>query len=127
MAALSQSLVAIPPILQVMLILLALYSRYNNLLTQFGSKQKDLASASINFVLDDAQFMDKFTLVRSQSKPSASDTPSCTPTAVHHHKQGREGVCTVHSLVDFLVNPCHSSVNVFKISIFFSVLDVLND
>ena len=53
-AALSQLLVAIPPILQVMLFLCALHPRYNDLLTQFGSKQKDLASVSIDSVVSDA-------------------------------------------------------------------------
>jgi hypothetical protein len=80
-AALSQSLVAIPPILQVMLFLCALHSPYNDILTQFGSKQKDLASTLINSVMSDAQFMDKFTLVGSWSKPSAPGVPSCTPAA----------------------------------------------
>ena len=46
--ALSQSLVAIPPILQVMLFLCALHSPYNDILTQFGSKQKDLASSTLS-------------------------------------------------------------------------------
>ena len=43
LGALSQSSVAIPSILQVMLFLRALHSCYGNLLTQFASKQKDLS------------------------------------------------------------------------------------
>ena len=52
-----------PPIIQVMLFLHSLHPWYNDLLTQFGSKQKDLASTPIDSVVSDARFMDKFTLV----------------------------------------------------------------
>ena len=79
LAALSQSSVAIPPIPQVMLFLQALHSHYHDLLTQFVSKQKDFASATINTVLADARFMDKFAVVGGTKKPSTPGTPYCSP------------------------------------------------
>jgi hypothetical protein len=92
-ATLSQSLGTIPSILQVTLFLRVLHARYNDLLTQFGSKQKDLASTTINSVMADAWFMDTFTLVDSQSKPSAPGP--CTPAtqSVATNKDGKE-FCT---------------------------------
>jgi hypothetical protein len=92
LAALSQSLVAIPPIPQVMLFLHALHSRCHHLLTQFASKQKDLASANIDSVVADAQFMDEFIVVDVKSKPS---TPGASPHApaaasVATDKDGKE-------------------------------------
>jgi hypothetical protein len=96
LAALSQSLVTIPPILQVMLFLCTLYSRYHDLLMQFALKQKDLTSATINSVVADAQFMDKFIVVGVKSKPSTPGASPCTPAAasVATNKDGKE-YCTV--------------------------------
>jgi hypothetical protein len=62
-SALSQSSVAIPPILQAMLFLQTLHSHYQDLLAQFTSKQKDLSSMMIDSVVADAKFMDKFIVV----------------------------------------------------------------
>lgn len=92
LAALSQSLVAIPPILQVMLVLRALHSRYHDLLTQFASKQKDLASATIDLVMADARFMDEFVVVGGSKKPLTPGTPFRTPAAASMvtDKDGKE-------------------------------------
>jgi hypothetical protein len=54
LGALSWSFVAIPPILQVMLFLCAIHTRYADLLSQFASKHKDLSLASIDSVMADA-------------------------------------------------------------------------
>jgi hypothetical protein len=69
MGALSRSSVAIPPILQVMLFLRGMHSRYQDLLSQFASKHKDLAIATIDSIVGDAKFMDEFKLVQ-RSLPS---------------------------------------------------------
>jgi hypothetical protein len=66
--ALSCSLVAIPPILQVMLFLRAIHSHYQDLLSQFASKQKDLSAATIDSVVADAKFMDEFATVGSNGR-----------------------------------------------------------
>jgi hypothetical protein len=96
LAALTQSLVAMPPIHQVMLFLCALHSHYHDLLTQFASKQKDLASTTINLVVADARFMDEFIVVGIKSKPSTPGASPCTPAAasVATNKDGKE-YCTV--------------------------------
>jgi hypothetical protein len=68
MGALSCSLVAIPPILQVMLFLWGMHSCYQDLLSQFESKHKDLSLATIDSIIADARFMDEFDVVGG--KPS---------------------------------------------------------
>jgi hypothetical protein len=72
----SCSLVAIPQILQVMLFLRAIHSRYQGLLNQFASKQKDLSVASIDSVVADAKFTDSFKPVGANGK---AVLPSSTP------------------------------------------------
>ncbi len=52
--ALSWSSVAIPPILQVMLFLRGMHSCYQDLLSQFALKHKDLALATIDSIVADA-------------------------------------------------------------------------
>jgi hypothetical protein len=81
MSALSHSLVAIPHILQVMLFLCALHSRYQDLLTQFLSKQKDLSSARIDSVVADAWFMDDFIVVGAKNKSIPQGASPRTPAA----------------------------------------------
>jgi hypothetical protein len=54
--ALSCLSVTIPQILQVMLFLWAIHSRYQDLLNQYASKQKDLLAASIDSMVADAIF-----------------------------------------------------------------------
>jgi hypothetical protein len=78
---LSQSFVTIPLILQVMLFLHTLHSRYQDLLTQFASKQKDLSGATINSVVADAKFMDEFIVVGAKTKSGPQSAPPCTPAA----------------------------------------------
>ena len=70
LSALSCSSVSIPHILQVMLFMRALHSRYQDLLNQFASKQKDLSIASIDSVVANAKFMDEFVSVGANGKAS---------------------------------------------------------
>ncbi len=67
LGALSWLLVNIPPILQVMLFLQAMHSRYHDLLSQFATEHKDLSSATIDSVVADAQYMDDFVVVGAKS------------------------------------------------------------
>ncbi len=78
---LSHSSVTIPLILQVMLFLRALHSRYQDLLTQCVSKQKDLPSSTIKSVVADAKFMDEFIVVGAKTKSGPQGTPPCTLAA----------------------------------------------
>ena len=78
LGALSRPSVAIPSILQVMLFLRAMHTRYGDLLTQFALKQKDLSLASIDSVVSDAKFMDEFTVVGAGGKPKLG-APSPSP------------------------------------------------
>jgi hypothetical protein len=90
--ALSWSLVAIPPILQVMLFLWGMHSRYQDLLSQFASKHKDLALATIDSIVPDARFMDDFVVVKGKTKPGApGPSPRSTPSeaAVATDKEGK--------------------------------------
>jgi hypothetical protein len=68
LSALSCLLVAIPQILQVMLFLHAIHLRYQDLLNQFASKQKDLLVALIDSVVANAKFMNKFVPVGANGK-----------------------------------------------------------
>lgn len=91
MGALSRSSVAIPPILRVMLFLRGLHSRYNDLLAQFASKQKDLSLATIDSIVSDAKFMDEFKLVEGkQPKPGGSSPRVPSVSAVAIDKDGKE-------------------------------------
>jgi hypothetical protein len=90
--ALSWSLVAIPPILQVMLFLWGMHLRYQDLLSQFVSKHKDLALATIDSIIADARFMDDFVIVKGKTKPGAPvPSPRSTPSAaaVATNKEGK--------------------------------------
>jgi hypothetical protein len=90
--AFSRSLVAIPQILQVMLFLRALRLRYQDLLNQFASKQKDLSVAMIDSVGADAKFMDEFVAVGANGKaatPSSFPRSPAAATALTDRK-GRE-------------------------------------
>jgi hypothetical protein len=81
LSVLSHSSVAIPQILQVMLFLRAIHPRYEGLLNQFASKQKDLSTASIDSILSDAKYMDGFIPVGAKGKPVLPPSTPCTPTA----------------------------------------------
>jgi hypothetical protein len=84
-------LVAIPPILQVMLFLRGMHSRYQDLLSQFASKQKDLALATIDSILTDARFMDDFVVVKGKTKPGAPGSSPCSTPSVAAVATNKEG------------------------------------
>jgi hypothetical protein len=88
----SQSSVAIPLILQVMLFLQALHFCYQDLITQFTSKQKDQSSTTINSVVADTMFMEEFIVVGLKPKSGTLGAPPCTPAAarVVTDKNGKE-------------------------------------
>jgi hypothetical protein len=89
-SALSRSSVAIPPILQVMLVLRALHLRYQDLLNQFASKQKYFSVATIDSVVADAKFMDEFVAVGANGK-AASPSPFLRSPAAATALTDREG------------------------------------
>jgi hypothetical protein len=72
-------LVAIPQILQVMLFLCAIHLRYQGLLNQFASKQKDLLAALIDSVVADAKFMDEFATIGANGKAILPTYTHCSP------------------------------------------------
>jgi hypothetical protein len=76
--ALSHSSVTIPQILQVMLFLHAIHPCYQDLLNKFASKQKDLSVASIDSVVANAKFIDKFVAIGTNGEPVH---PPSTPQA----------------------------------------------
>jgi hypothetical protein len=80
-SVLSHSSVAIPQILQVMLFLRTIHPRYEGLLNQFASKQKDLTTSSIDSVLSDAQYMDGFTLIGAKGKAIPTQSTPRSPAA----------------------------------------------
>jgi hypothetical protein len=83
--------VAIPLILQVMLFLWGMHLRYQDLLSQFALKHKDLALATIDSIIADARFMDDFVVVGGKTKPGApGPSPRSTPSAaaVATNKEG---------------------------------------
>jgi hypothetical protein len=92
LSILSLSSVAIPQILQVMLFLRAIHPRYDGLLIQVASKQKDLSTASIDSILSDAKYMDCFIPVGAKGKPVLSpSTPRCpTAATVATNQNGKE-------------------------------------
>jgi hypothetical protein len=91
-SALFQSSVGISLILQVMFFLQALNSCYQDLLTQFASKQKDLSSVKIDSMVADATFMGKLIVVGVTPKSGTPGAPPCTPAAakVVTDKDGKE-------------------------------------
>ncbi len=92
LSALSQSSVAIPPILHVMPFLWGIHLRYQDLLSQFASMHKDLSHATIDSVVADAHYIEKFVVVGSKNKPPASSPFPCSPSAalVATNKEGKE-------------------------------------
>jgi len=90
MGALSRSSVAIPPILQVMLFLRRMHSCYQDLLSQFALKNKDLAVATIDSIVCDAKFMDEFKLVEGKQKPSGPSPRGPSVAAVATAQDGKE-------------------------------------
>ena len=78
---LSHSSVAIPQILQVMLFLRAIHPRYEGLINQFASKQKDLSTTSIDLIMSDVKYMDGFIPVDANGKPVLPPSTPRLPTA----------------------------------------------
>jgi hypothetical protein len=92
MGALSCSLVAIPPILEVMLFLWGMHSCYQDLLSQFASKHTDLSLATIDSIVADARFMDEFVVVGGKTKPGVQGPSphSLSVALVVTNKEGKE-------------------------------------
>jgi hypothetical protein len=84
----SRSKISLPPILLVMLFLRALHACYSDLLDQFRSRYKTLETASIDSVVEDARYHDKFKLVGSDKKVPGGATPKAATANVD--KNGKE-------------------------------------
>ena len=84
----SRSKIILPPILLVMLFLCALHSRYSDLLDQFRSRYKNLETATIDSVVEDARYHDEFKLVGSDKKVPGGATPKAATANVD--KNGKE-------------------------------------
>jgi hypothetical protein len=81
---LSRCKVVLPHLLSVMLFLRGLHSWYNDIVTQFWSGHKSIKMATINSIVSDVTFHDRFTLVESKigkSGGSSGSTP-CVPAAM---------------------------------------------
>jgi hypothetical protein len=92
MGALSCLSVAIHPILQVMLFLWGMHSRYQDLLSQFASKHKNISLATVDSIVANARFMDEFVVVGGKTKPGTQGPSPCSPSAalVVPNKEGKE-------------------------------------
>jgi hypothetical protein len=84
----SRSKIILPPILLVMLFLRALHSRYSDILDQFRSRYKNLETAAIDSVVEDARYHDEFKLVGSDMKVPGGCTPKAATANVD--KNGKE-------------------------------------
>ncbi len=99
-----------------MLFLCVMYSCYQDLLAQFVSKHKDLASTTINLVVADVQFMDKFVLMGGKTKPSAPGRTPCSPAmaSVITNKHDKEHLSPWEWLSTFeklwILGHCHRSL-----------------
>jgi hypothetical protein len=92
MGALSCSSVVIPPILQVMLFLWGMHSSYQDLLSQFASKHKDIFLATVDSIVANACFMDEFVVVKGKTKPGTQGPSPCSLSValVVTNKEGKE-------------------------------------
>ncbi len=92
MGALSCLSVAISPILQVMLFLWGMHSRYQDLLSQFASKHKDISLTTVDSIVANARFMDEFVVVGGKTKPGTQGPSPCSPSvaSVITNKEGKE-------------------------------------
>ena len=84
----SCSKIILPPIILVMLFLCALHSRYSDLLDQFWSRYKTLETATIDSVVENARYHDKFKLVGSDKKVPGGATPKAA--TVNVNRNGKE-------------------------------------
>ena len=73
-----------------MLFLRGMHSRYQDILSQFASKHKDIAVATIDSIINDAKFMDEFKLVEGKLKPGGSSQRLPSVAAVATNKDGKE-------------------------------------
>ncbi len=76
--------VVIPPLLLVMLFLCALHSCYSNIIEQFQTRQKSMETTSIDMIIDDVKYHDKFILKKPRADKSPKP-PSRVPTAAVAH------------------------------------------
>jgi hypothetical protein len=65
-----------------MLFLRALHSRYSDILDQFRSRYKNLETATIDSVVEDARYHDEFKLVGSDMKVPGGRTPKAATANV---------------------------------------------
>ncbi len=68
-----------------------MHSCYQDLLSQFASKHKDLALATIDSIVADARFMDDFVIVKGKTKPGASSLSPCSTPSVAAVATNKEG------------------------------------
>jgi hypothetical protein len=87
---LSHCKVLLPLILSVMLFLGGLYSCYSNIVEQFWSCFKQIETASIDSIVLDVTFHDRFTLVDlKKGKLADSSGPKPSATATNTNRQGK--------------------------------------
>ncbi len=78
-----------------MLFVWGMHSQYQDLLSQFASKHKDLSLATIDSIVANARFMEDFSVVGGKTKPGIQGPSPCSPSAasVVTNKEGKE-FCT---------------------------------
>jgi hypothetical protein len=88
----AQCKIVIPPILMVRFFLHLLHSCYNDLLEQFRSRYKPLKGISLNSIVVDIHYQDKFQFVGSDKKAPAPKGPKAVAAVASPHvdKQGKE-------------------------------------
>jgi hypothetical protein len=76
----------------VMFFLCLLHSCYNDLLEQFWSRYKSLGGASLNSIVVDICYYNKFKFIGSDKKVPALRGPKAAAAVASHHvdKQGKE-------------------------------------
>ncbi len=82
----------IPPILMVMFFLCLLHSCYDDLLEQFWSHYKTLKGSSLNLIVADVRYHNKFKFDGLDKKAPAPSGPKAAAAATSPHvdKQGKE-------------------------------------
>jgi hypothetical protein len=68
-----------------------MHSRYQDLLSQFALKHKDLALATTDSIIADARFMDDFVVVRGKNKPGVPGPSPCSTPSVAAVATDKEG------------------------------------
>jgi hypothetical protein len=77
--------VVIPPLLLLMLFLCALHSCYSDIVEQFWTQHKSLKKTSIEMIVADVTYHDKFILKKPCRQDKSSKTPSQIPAASAAH------------------------------------------